>query len=189
MAARIALLAAVVFLASACGSGESSAPGPSPSSPGAPTAPADGRPAVGSSPTPSGGGAPAAFDTIDTGGQSGIAGGQPQVLKIETEAEWEEFWSRHQAIVTPQPALPVVDFSQKMVIAVVDRQEPSGGFLLEITAIEEAEGGLVIRVNKLVPGPDCVVAAVVTRPFHIIELHKSDLQPRLEISEETRSCG
>ena len=149
----------------------------------------DGLPANGSNPTPLAGGAPVAFETIDVGTASGIAGGQPQVFRIDTESEWEEFWSRHQAILTPQPALPAVDFTQEMVIAVLDQQKSSGGFLLEITAIEEAEGNLVIRVNRRVPEPDCAVAAVITQPFHIVRVPRSDLEPRLALSEETISCG
>ena len=184
------VVAATALLLGACGDegeGLSTAPTPSPGS--TPTAPADQPTAMESSPTPPTGGAPAAFETIDTGAQSGIRGGQPQLFKIETEPEWEEFWSRHQAIVTPQPALPAVDFSREMVIAVVDRTEPSGGFLLEIAAIEEAEGSLVVRVSKQVPGAGCLVTDALTQPFHIVRLARSDLEPELAIGEETYECG
>ncbi len=129
------------------------------------------------------------FETIDIGDQSGVAGERPQVFKLDTQAGWEELWSRHQSIVTPQPDVPAVDFSQEMVIAVVDRQESSGGFGIEITGIEEVEGRLVVRVSKTIPGPDCIVTAVIAQPFHVVRMAKSDLEPELLISEETYSCG
>jgi len=44
-------------------------------------------------------------------------------------------------------------------------------------------------VNKAVPGPDCLVTAAITHPFHIVRTAKSDLEPQLAISEETYSCG
>ncbi len=118
-----------------------------------------------------------------------MSGGQPQLLKLATQAKWEEFWSRHQGNVLPAPGVPAVDFSQEMVIAVVDKQESSGGFGFEITGIEEVEGRLVVRVSKTIPGPDCIVTAVITQPFHVVRMAKSDLEPELLISEETYSCG
>jgi hypothetical protein len=130
-----------------------------------------------------------AFETIGAGDQSGVSGGQPQLLKLDTQAKWEEFWSRHQSVVTPQPDVPAVDFSQEMVIAVVDKQESSGGFGIEITDIEDDGGRLVVRVSKQVPGSDCIVTAVITQPFHIVRTAGSDLEPELVISEEAYSCG
>ncbi len=82
-----------------------------------------------------------------------------------------------------------MDFSREMVIAAVDQTESSGGYRFEITGIEEIEGRLVVRVSKTIPGPDCIVTAVITQPSHIVRMEKSDLEPELLISEETYSCG
>lgn len=134
-------------------------------------------------------GLPMDFETIDMGQYSGIAGQRPEAFKIETQVQWEELWARHQAIVMPAPAPPPVDFSRQMVIAAVDGQEPSGGYRLEITGIEEVAGRLEVRVSKEIPGPDCLVTAALTQPFHIVRTARSDLEPRLVTSEETYSCG
>ncbi len=167
------LVAATASLIGACADGE--IPEPTSSPPGIPTPPVNGS--------------PMAFETIDAGDQSGVALEQPQVFKIETQAGWDDFWSRHQGNLIPPPDLPQVDFSSEMVIAVVDRAEPSGGFRFEITDIEDVEGRLVVRVSKAIPGPDCIVTAVITQPFHIVRMAKSDLEPELLISEETYGCG
>ena len=140
-------------------------------------------------PTPPVNGSPTAFETIDIGDQSGVGGERPQVFKLDTQAGWEELWSRHQANVSPAPGVPDVDFSREMVIAAVDQTEPSGGYRFEITGIEEVEGRLVVRVSKTIPGPDCIVTAVITQPFHLVRMAKSDLEPELVLSEETYSCG
>ncbi len=129
------------------------------------------------------------FETIDIGDQSGVAGERPQVFKLDTQAGWDDFWSRHQPNVSPVPGVPDVDFSREMVIAAVDQTEPSGGYRFEITGIEEVEGRLVVRVSKTIPGPDCIVTAVITQPFHVVRMAKSDLEPELMISEETYGCG
>ncbi len=171
--------ATLVLLALAACSSDSSEPTPSPAtSPTAaqsnPTAPARG---------------PVAFETIDAGDQSGVAGEGPQVFKLDIQAGWEEFWSRHQANVSPAPGVPDVDFSREMVIAAVDHAEPSGGYRFEITGIEELEGRLVVRVSKAIPGPDCIATAVITQPFHLVRMAKSDLAPDLLVSEGTYGCG
>ena len=129
------------------------------------------------------------FETIDFGDQSGVGGEGPQVFKLDTQAGWEELWSRHQANVSPAPGVPDVDFSREMVIAAVDQTEPSGGYRFEITGIEEVEGRLVVRVSKTIPGPDCIVTAVITQPFHLVRMAKSNLEPELVLSEETYRCG
>ena len=177
-----AAVATLVLLAlAACSSVGSSGSTPAPQ--GSPTAPAT-APSPASSPA-----AAEVFETIDIGDQSGVAGGELQIFKIETQAEWDDFWSNHQGNVIPPPPAPSVDFSQEMVIAVVDQQRPSGGFQLEITEIEEVEGGLVVRVNKQSPGADCIVTLALTQPFHVVRVAKSDLEPELLMSEETFSCG
>jgi hypothetical protein len=169
------LIASVAFLAAAGGGeGEEASLTPSPPS-------QDGRASPDS-------GLPMDFETIDIGQHSGIAGQQPQVLKIDTQAEWEEFWSRHQADVTPAPPLPKVDFSQEMVIAAVDQQESSGGYRFEITNVVPDPDSVVVLVDKAVPGADCVVTAEITQPFHIVRTAKTSLMPELVMSEETYSC-
>ena len=169
------LVGVTLFVLAACVGEEEVSPEPAPSDQTTPAAPADGSSLT--------------FETIETGDQSGIALEQPQLFKIETQAQWEQFWSQHRANVIPAPDLPQVDFPREMVIAAVDQDEPSGGFGFEITDIEDVEGRLVVRVRKDVPGPDCVVTAVITQPFHIVRTVQSDLQPELAISEETYSCG
>ena len=178
---------ATAFLLGACGGEEEVSPGTTPSSQSSPTAPGT-APSPQSSPTAPAGG-PVAFETIASGDQSGMSDGQLQLLKLDTQAKWEEFWSRHQSVVMPQPDVPPVDFSREMVIAVVDKRESSGGFGIEITDIEDDGGRLVVRVSKQAPSSDCIVTAVITQPFHIVRTAGSDLEPELLISEETYSCG
>ncbi len=180
-------VAATAFLLGACAGEEEASSGTAPSPQSSPTAPSI-APSPQSIPSAPAGGS-AAFETIGAGDQSGMSGGQLQLLKLDTQAKWEEFWSRHQSVVTPQPDVPAVDFSQEMVIAVVDKQESSGGFGIEITDIEGDGGRLLVRVSKQVPGPDCIVTAVITQPFHIVRTAASDLEPDLLITEEIYSCG
>ena len=149
----------------------------------------------GSAPAPQGSPSPTAeiplrsFATIDMGDQSGVAGGEMQIFKIETQAEWDDFWSRHQGNVSPAPPAPSVDFSKEMVIAVVDQQQPSGGFQLDITEIVQGWGSLSVLVDKAVPGPDCIVTMALTKPFHIVKTARTTVSLDLVVTQEPYSCG
>jgi hypothetical protein len=126
------------------------------------------------------------LETIDKGNDSGVAGDDTQVFKIGTEAEWEDFWIRNKAGRIPNP--PSVDFSSDMVIAVVDQTEPTGGYDVSITGIEAGPDALIVLATKAVPGPDCIVTDALTQPFHVVRTAKSDLEPQLDLREETVSC-
>ncbi len=180
-ALAVVILALTAFLLGACGGEEEVSPDTAPEAQPNTTAP-DTAPPPQSSPTAPAGG-PVTFETVEIGDQSGFTGDGAQVLKIETEAEWEEFWSRHRANVPP-----AVDFSREMVIAAVDGREPSGGYQFEITAIEDDGSRLVVRVSKAIPGPGCVVTQVITQPFHIVRLANSEMGLDLILSDETYSC-
>ena len=181
------LVAATASLIGACAEGETpELTGETPELMGETPEP---TPAPQGSPTPPVNGSPTAFETIDIGVQSGVAGGELKITQIETQAEWENFWSRHQGNVIPPPPAPSVDFSREMVIAAVDQTEPSGGYRFEITGIEEIEGGLAVRVSKMIPGPDCIVTTALTQPFHIVRMARTTVSLNIVLMQETYSCG
>jgi len=74
------------------------------------------------------------FTSIEQGTDSAISlPNDAQVFKITSQSEWDDFWSRHKANITPMPQQPSVDFAQYMVIAVIDNVHSSGGYVMEIT--------------------------------------------------------
>ncbi len=126
------------------------------------------------------------FDTYGKGVESGFlideyALDEPGLFVIRTREELERFWTKHAAIFFPQPPLPEIDFSQDMLIAVVDTVEPSGGYALCIEALTAAGGEVSVEVRKIRPGPDDIVTDSLTVPYHIITLAKSDMPFVLKI--------
>ena len=128
-------------------------------------------------------------ETIDQGDQSGIVLEELQVRTIRAQEEWAEFWSDHQSHVMPPPALPQLDFSRDMVIAAVDRQQPSGGYSLEIAGVQAPGGELEVALTRTVPGEGCVVTQVITQPYHIVRTDRVDQEPRIALEERTDDCG
>jgi hypothetical protein len=128
---------------------------------------------------------PLAFETVASGHFSGIELEAPQVFMLESQVQWQEFWGRHTSITAPAPT---VDFEQEMVIAVVDKLQPNGGYTLEITKVLPKDDRLLVLATRREPGPSCITSDVITQPFHIVRLPKSDLQLGLEVSAEQYSC-
>jgi hypothetical protein len=123
------------------------------------------------------------------GDQTGVGVQEPDVFAMRTQAQWEDFWSRHKADVRPTPEPPQVDFSEEMVIAVVDHPEPSAGYGIEVEGIVPDWDVLLVLAKKTMPSSGCVVATVITQPFHIVRTAKSRVSVELVVRQETHSCG
>jgi len=129
------------------------------------------------------------FDTFAQGVESGFLIDQytleePTLFIIRNQDELEEFWTIHASIFFPQPAIPLIDFTVDMLIAVVDTVEPTGGFALYIESLNTSGDEVSVQVRKLSPGPDDIVTDALTVPYHIITLSRSDMQFRLQLIEE-----
>jgi len=128
------------------------------------------------------------FETYAQGVESGFlidryALDAPTLFIIRTRNELEQFWTKHAAVFFPQPALPQIDFSLDMLIAVVDTVEPTGGYRLSIEALDSSEGTVSVQVRKTRPGADAIVTDALTVPYHIITLAQSDMEFVLHVRE------
>jgi len=128
------------------------------------------------------------FETYAHGVESGFlidefALDEPTLFIIRTQHDLEQFWTKHAAIFFPQPALPDIDFTQDMLLAVVDGVEPSGGYALTIEALDSSEDTVIVQVRKKIPGTDAIVTDALTAPYHIVTLAQSDSEFELNIAE------
>lgn len=180
----LAVLVFVVALVAACGEAEEEetltptpggedTPGPTP----APTVPVE-------------------FETFLQGQNSGIASETPSVEKITSEEDWAELWSRHQSIMLPTTEPPEVDFESQMIVAVFDREQPTGGYAITIDEIVSGEvagddgSPEIVNVNarRTAPGAGCVVTQALTQPFHMVVTEQMDGHPGLTVAEEVVDC-
>ena len=127
-------------------------------------------------------------ETLVMGDQSGIELGDPQVFKIDSPDAWQELWARHNRVTQPSPQLPGVAFEREMVIAVVDRQQPSGGYSLEIRSVRAEGRQIKVSATRREPGPGCITTSVITQPFHFVTLDTVEGEPLLAVSTEQYEC-
>jgi len=111
---------------------------------------------------------PPALRTIDKGAQSNIDTARQAVAR--TEAEFAAIWKAH---TYDRPA-PAVDFAREMVVAVFMGSRPTAGFSTEIVSAAERDGRLVVTYRERAPGAGAITAQVLTAPYHIAAVPKSE---------------
>ena len=112
------------------------------------------------------------FETIAKGTQSGY--NKRDSLVIKDQAEWEKIWNLHTSNLDQIPHVPEVDLNTDMVIAIFRGEFPTSGYLTEIAQINESNDKIEVIVTETdeVKG---MVLDVLTYPYHIIKVKKSDL--------------
>jgi hypothetical protein len=113
---------------------------------------------------------PATPRTIEKGDHSNIEDAK-QVL-VRTEAEWAALWRQH----APERARPTIDFSKEMVVGVFMGSRPNAGFSTAVTQMTAANGALIVQYTETMPGRDTVAAQILTFPYHLVAISKSDVK-------------
>lgn len=104
---------------------------------------------------------------------------------ISDAATWAAFWDEFHGAVEPKPALPPVDFTRQAVIAATMGQRPTGGYVIEVAAVFEAEGRLYPLIRETSPEASCVVPQVITAPAVAVIVDRAD--PDVSFVEEGRT--
>lgn len=121
---------------------------------------------------------PFPIQTLARGTSSGVR--ERLVTVIKTEEAWRALWQRHIVGVEPRPAPPPVDFSREMVVAVFMGEQRTSGATVEVLEATRQEGAIVVRVREVSPPPEGIVLPVLTQPFHLVALPRSELPVRFE---------
>ena len=98
---------------------------------------------------------PASTRGLEGTGRSGF-----QIL-ITDEASLRGAWNR----LDPGRPQPRVDFENQAVLLLSAGTEPTAGYSIRITRLEEAEARLTVHYRIQAPAPDAVTAQVLTHPW------------------------
>jgi len=124
------------------------------------------------------------FETIDRGFHSGIRDAR-QVVIYDLEA-WRGLWTEHVKGRFPEPPLPPVNFIHEMVIAFFLGEKSTSGYTATVREIFVSDGKLVVKVDVETPPPGAFLLQVLTQPFHIVKVARTDLPVDFLIQE---SCS
>lgn len=129
------------------------------------------------------------FDTLQKGQVPPGGKLTQQLAVIRNDADWASFWNLLYASHSPIPALPPVNFTEKVIVAVVDSERPTGGYSVAITGLKPTASGVTVSALQLSPGRSCMVTTAFTLPFHIVTTQPFSGTARLEFSESITDCG
>ena len=108
------------------------------------------------------------FQTLLKGYRSAVR--EPLQAAARNQTEWKALWEKHVSTEPYRPALPTVDFGRETIIAVFLGEKPTGGHDIEITNVEQRDGGLVVSYAERSPQPGAMVTQAFIQPFHIVRI-------------------
>jgi hypothetical protein len=116
------------------------------------------------------------FTEIGDGELMGSENFTASALVIENEEEWNalknqmDVYNHYSELFTETE----IDFTQFKIIAVIDELRTSAGYNITIASITESNNQLVVDVENSDGGPGSA-ATVMTQPFHIVKIQRSNL--------------
>ena len=126
------------------------------------------------------------FTTISVGCHSGHTNLAYYV--IQDNQAWVELWNQHmQFLVDPLPP-PEVDFSMNTVVAVFMGEARTGGYALRVYDIVDTGSSIMVKMEKTEPGPRCIVPQVLTQPYHMVQMAKTDKPVTFDVSTRILEC-
>ena len=106
---------------------------------------------------------------------------------LRTTNDFERFWNELHAETEVVPPRPQVIFAREQVIAVFQGIQNTTGHHIEVQDVVDTGDTRVVFIELTVPGPLCNVGDVVTNPYHLVVVPRSDLAlDAIESFEKTR---
>jgi hypothetical protein len=117
-------------------------------------------------------GTPIAFETIASDGQSGVT--QARTVVVKDAAAFDKLWAEHGKFRVPPPAMPKVDFSQQMVLAVFDGTQPTGCHAMSITRVGSNGDRIVVDYEERELATFAVCTAALVQPMQMVVVARND---------------
>lgn len=114
--------------------------------------------------------------TLDAGlAAAGAARLAPGLHVARSENEWQALWRELSASQVPPPAAPVIDFARRTVLCVALGERRSGGYAVEIRAVERRGDAFVVRARETRPTPGSMQIALLTAPVALATIDATSL--------------
>lgn len=101
---------------------------------------------------------------------------------INSLNEWNEMFGQ-------MGVRPDVNFNEKTVIAVFMGQKPTGGYSVSLRQLEVTKDKVQFLVEESVPSKNCIVTQVITNPYQIIAIDKTEKEISFIGNTITKDCS
>ena len=130
------------------------------------------------------------FNTLQKGTVSPHAlDSQFQINVFRNEVGWANFWNLLYTNYSSKPALPSVNFSDNVILSVIDSSRSSGGYSITITQIQASTSGVTVYALQESPGQGCGSTTAFDQPFHIVTTPIFSGVAALNLSQSVRNCS
>ena len=99
----------------------------------------------------------------------------PRREVVRDAARWSQVWAEVQPT---RSAPPPVDFDGQIALVACLGERRTGGYAIEIVAVEVGETELVVTVRESAPPPGAMTAQALTQPFHAVRVARTTLPVR-----------
>jgi len=127
------------------------------------------------------------FTLIKEGTNSGFITKKEQVITNPTDFENE--WNIALANYLERNPVPNFDFNNNQIILITMGEQTSGGHTIRTDSVTFTESTITLNATASKPGNDCMTTSVMTQPFQIINIPKSNKKIEFNITEHTYNCG
>lgn len=117
---------------------------------------------------------------------SGIGSRRREVVR--DAPTWSKFWAQAHGHIMPQPAVPSIDFTKNVVVVAAMGTRSSGGYVIDIESLYEANGDVFAVVTERSPGVRCVTTAALTAPVVAVRVARPGMQVSFVERSEINDC-
>ena len=110
------------------------------------------------------------------------AGEAPQRVVIRSQAELTAAWEAMFRTLSQPPAIPIIDFSQEMLIVARAGVKPSGGVCITVDSAVGSRRRMTVTVRSGGPSAGNTILPVVTHPFDVVRVPRRDEVTFTEVS-------
>lgn len=130
---------------------------------------------------------PIYFTVIANGSNSGYT--KKDRIAIRNKQDFQEMWNNLYINYSEKPPLPDVDFNKSIVIGVFFGEYTNGGGAISVKSVEEYDTMIMVKVEEITPGHNCVTTDVMTQPYQIIQIPKVSLPINYTTANTVRNCN
>jgi hypothetical protein len=114
------------------------------------------------------------WEVLASGSQA--AGGDGITLEVATsQSELEGLWRRAYGNLTSPPPVPQVDFNRGGVVAAFLGTRPTGGYGVDVRAVREEGGVVVVDLAITEPAPGALTTQALTHPWVMVAIRGAEL--------------
>jgi hypothetical protein len=127
------------------------------------------------------------FTLIANGSNSGYV--KKERIIIKNRADFQKMWENLYINFSEKPQLPDVNFSNQMILGVFFGEYTSGGGSIAVKSVDMYDDAVIVNIEEVTPGPNCVTTDVMTQPYQIVRIPKVISPLKFVTIHTVRNCN